>query len=264
MTKPKTKTEYNMDKLSFVGIIPARYASSRFPGKPLADIGGMTMIERVWRQACKALTNVCVATDDRRIFDAVQRFGGHAIMTSPMHKSGTDRCYEAYEKCGIAADVIINIQGDEPFIHEDQIREIMHCFDDPTAQIATLVRPFNPNDGFTTLADNTTPKVVFDTNMNALYFSRAVIPFVRGTDCSQWPEAADYYMHVGMYAYRADTLARITQLPQSSLEKAESLEQLRWLENGYRIKVGITHHESIGIDTPDDLKRAISMLNHNR
>ena len=214
--------------MTFIGIIPARYASSRFPGKPLADICGMSMIERVYRQASKELDDVFVATDDIRIADAVRNFGGRVVMTSTEHKSGTDRCREAYENIGSDADVVINIQGDEPFI-------------DPT-QMADLNYP---------------PIVPFDADMNALYFSRSIIPYVRNHQWEEWIYSTKYYTHVGMYAYRAQTLSEITKLPQSSLELAESLEQLRWLQNGYKIRVGITKSPTIGIDTPEDLERAI-------
>ena len=251
----------NMSKLKFTGIIPARYASTRFPGKPLAMIGDKSMIERVWCEVTKVLDEAYVATDDERIFNAVTAFGGKAIMTSPDHKSGTDRCYEAYINSGSDADVIINIQGDEPFIHEDQLREIKECFADEQTQIATLARKFNPALGFEALKDCTKPKLVADNNMNALYFSRSVIPFVRNAEESVWADSHPFYMHVGMYAYKASVLAEITKLPQSSLELAESLEQLRWLQNGYKIKVGLTDKETIGIDTPADLQKAIEFIN---
>lgn len=249
-----------MNNLSFIGIIPARYASSRFPGKPLAKIGNMTMIERVWRQAKKVLPDVCVATDDERIAQTVAQFGGVFIMTRSDHKSGTDRCYEAYLNAKSNADVVINIQGDEPFVHEEQICKIMECFDDPATQIATLARKFDSEGNYATLSDWTKPKLTIDNNCNALYFSRSVIPFVRNADPQTWPSVAQFYMHVGMYAYKIDVLEQITQLPVSSLEAAESLEQLRWLQNGYKIKVGITDKETIGIDTPDDLQRANQFL----
>lgn len=249
-----------MDNLSFIGIIPARYASSRFPGKPLAMIGDKPMIQRVYEQAKKVLADVYVATDDNRIYDAVESFGGKAVMTSDKHRSGTDRCHEAYRNVGSKADVVINIQGDEPFIHEEQIREIMECFDDPATQIATLVRKFDPSQGFDALNDCTKPKVVIDSNRNALYFSRSVIPFVRNAEKKDWPSETAFYMHVGMYAYKAAVLAEITKLPQSSLEIAESLEQLRWLQNGYTIKTGLTDKPTIGIDTPADLEKAIRYL----
>ena len=247
-------------QLQFIGIIPARYASTRFPGKPLADIGGTTMIERVYRQASKELEEVFVATDDNRIADAVKAFGGRVVMTSTEHRSGTDRCHEAYLNIKSNADVIINIQGDEPFIDPSQIAEIKRCFDHSGTSIATLVRPFDPQLGFEVLFDSSKPKVTFDVEMNAIYFSRSIIPYVRNHPWQQWLEHAQFYMHVGMYAYRADTLGEITRLPQSSLEIAESLEQLRWIENGYKIRVGITNTPTIGIDTPEDLERARQLV----
>lgn len=243
--------------MKFIGIIPARYGSSRFPGKPLADICGMTMIERVYRQASKELEEVVVATDDERILEAVETFGGKAVMTSADHRSGTDRCYEAYRNVNSDADAVINIQGDEPFIAPEQIAELKRCFESPTTELATLVRPVKPGTSFEKLSDPNTPKVVFDDEMNALYFSRSVIPYVRSCDKDEWAVKSRFYTHVGMYAYRAATLAAITKLPQGRLELAESLEQLRWLENGYKIKVGITELPTIGIDTPDDLAKAV-------
>lgn len=245
-----------MSKLTFAGFIPARYASTRFPGKPLADIGGMTMIERVYRQVSKALDEVYVATDDPRIVAAVEAFGGRVIMTGEHHRSGTDRCYEAYCNAGCTTDVIINIQGDEPFVDPSQIEAIKGCFDDRTTQIATLVRPFDPARGFDALFDKNTPKVVLDNEMNAMYFSRSIIPYVRGYEWNEWLDHTTYYTHIGMYAYRAEVLRQITTLPQSSLELAESLEQLRWLQNGYRIKCGVSTCPTIGIDTPEDLEQA--------
>ena len=217
------------NNLTFIGIIPARYASTRFPGKPLAMLGSMTMIERVYRQVSKALDRVVVATDDDRIMAAVEAFGGKAVMTSTEHRSGTDRCQEAYLKNGGGEDVIINIQGDEPFIQPDQLQAIMACFDDSTTDIATLVRPFDSSRPYSELENPNTPKVVLDNEMRARYFSRSVIPFVRGKEPDEWPAATQYYTHVGMYAYRAQVLEAITRLPQSPLELAESLEQLRWL-----------------------------------
>lgn len=243
--------------MKYIAIIPARYGSSRFPGKPLAVLGGKTVIQRVVEQAGKLLDEVYVATDDQRIFDAVEGFGGHAIMTRSDHKSGTDRIREALEKSGTQADVVINIQGDEPFIQPSQIETVMHCFDDPRTQIATLGKHFetmeaalNPN----------SPKIVTDLNGYALYFSRSVIPFVRGKEQKEWLEHFPYLKHIGLYAYRTEVLRQITELPQSPLEIAESLEQLRWLQNGYKIKVGLTDVETVGIDTPDDLKRAEALL----
>ncbi len=246
--------------MKYIGIIPARFASSRFPGKPLADINGKTLIRRVYEQVDGILDETVVATDDKRIADAVQSFGGNVIMTSEKHQSGTDRCYEAFTKTVGTFDVIINIQGDEPFIKPSQIEEIKECFRDPQTQIATLVKPFLPEDGFDALCNPNSPKVVINEQMQALYFSRSVIPFLRGKETSEWLKNHTFYKHIGLYAYKADILKQITSLPQTSLEKAESLEQLRWLENGYIIKVGITHEETIGIDTPEDLEKALKYL----
>lgn len=248
------------EQLSFIGIIPARYASTRFPGKPLAMLGGMAMIERVYRQVRLVLDRVVVATDDDRIMAAVTAFGGQAVMTSSEHRSGTDRCQEAYVKNGGHEDVIINIQGDEPFIQPDQLQAIMACFDDASTDIATLVRPFDAHRPYSELENPNSPKVVLDSEMRARYFSRSVIPYVRGHEREQWPSLTQYYTHVGMYAYRAAVLEAITRLPQSPLELAESLEQLRWLENGYTIKAGVTTTATIGIDTPQDLARAEQYL----
>lgn len=243
-----------------IGIIPARYASTRFPAKPLAMLGGKPVIQRVYEQVNGLLDYVAVATDDNRIFDAVRNFGGNVVMTSVNHKSGTDRCREAYTLCGGDYDVVVNIQGDEPFIHKSQIQSLIKCFNDPATDIATLVKPFLPSDGFEKLENVNSPKVVVDANMNALYFSRSIIPYQRNREKSEWLANHTYYKHIGLYAYRADVLDKITRLPQSSLELAESLEQLRWLENGYKIKVGITNVETIGIDTPDDLAMAEKFL----
>ena len=228
-------------------------------------LGGMTMIERVYRQVSLALDRVVVATDDDRIMAAVEAFGGKAVMTSTEHRSGTDRCQEAYLKNGGHEDVIINIQGDEPFIQPDQLQAIMACFDDEDTDIATLVRPFDPSRPYSELENSNTPKVVLDSQMRARYFSRSVIPYVRScNDREEWPTATQYYTHVGMYAYRATVLAEITRLPQSPLELAESLEQLRWLENGYTIKAGVTTTATIGIDTPEDLARAQRFLEQSQ
>lgn len=243
-----------------IGIIPARYQSSRFPGKPLARLGDMTMIERVTRQASKALDRVIVATDDERIYDEVRRFGGEVVMTSPEHRSGTDRVAEAYRKSGAAADVIVNIQGDEPFVEPQQISQLTSLFDDPTTDIATLVRPFDAARGFEALFDPNLVKVVTADNGDALYFSRSVIPYVRGVEWKQWLDKTRYLTHVGMYAYRPAVLDRIVRLPQSPLEISESLEQLRWLQAGYRIATAETTFDNIGIDTPADLEAAIAKL----
>ena len=246
--------------MKFIGIIPARYASTRFPAKPLAMLGGKPVIQRVYEQVKSVMDDVFVATDDERILSVVKSFGGKAIMTREDHKSGTDRCYEAYQKCGIEADVVINIQGDEPFIQPSQIQTLQRCFDEVSTQIATLVKPFTPADGLETLQNPNSPKVVVSDDWRALYFSRSVIPYLRGIDQNEWLLRHTFYKHIGLYAYRTDTLGEITRLPQSTLEKAESLEQLRWLDNGYIIRVGTTDVETIGIDTPDDLKKAEEFL----
>jgi 3-deoxy-manno-octulosonate cytidylyltransferase (CMP-KDO synthetase) len=245
----------------FIGIIPARYASSRFPGKPLAMIGGKSMIERVYLQASKVLEETWVATDDERIKLAVEAFGGKVVMTSPSHRSGTDRCSEAAviitEGRPDPATVIINIQGDEPFIKPQQINSLMQCFTGPDVRIATLVRKVPPGE----ILDNPNqPKVVLSLSMDAIFFSRSVIPFFRDALPHEWNKSHDYYKHIGLYGYRSDALLEITKLPQSPLELAESLEQLRWIENGYRIRCAVTPWESMGIDTPEDLERAEKML----
>ncbi len=250
--------------MNFVGIIPARYASTRFPGKPLAKLGGKTVIERVYRQVSKVLDYVYVATDSEQIFNTVMSFGGNAIMTSPNHKSGTDRVEEAVNKTGKKFDVVVNIQGDEPFIHESQIKTICECFDDPQTMIATLGRPFSNNDTIAELENPNSPKIVCDNNNFAMYFSRSIIPYIRNVEKQEWLNSFNYLKHIGLYAYRRNVLSEITQLKQSSLEIAESLEQLRWLQNGYKIKVGITEIETIGIDTPEDLQKAEEFLNKNR
>ncbi len=246
--------------MKYIGIIPARYASTRFPGKPLAMLGGKTVIQRVYEQVRDSLDEAYVATDDERIEKAVKAFGGKVVMTSELHKSGTDRCYEAFTKIGTGYDVVVNIQGDEPFIQPSQLESIKACFDDATTHIATLVKPFTVSDSFEALENVNSPKVVVNRNWNALYFSRSIIPFTRNSDKKDWLKQHTYYKHIGLYAYRAEVLKEITALPQSSLEVAESLEQLRWLENGYNIKVGVTDVETIGIDTPEDLIKAESFL----
>ena len=246
--------------MKFIGIIPARYASTRFPGKPLALLGGMTVIERVYRRACLELDDVAVATDDARIAEAVRAFGGVAVMTSAEHRSGTDRVCEAYHRLGSDADVIINIQGDEPFIAPEQIAALKKCFDRVGTEIATLVRPFDPARGFDALFNANTPKVVMDNNGDALMFSRSIIPYVRSYPWEEWLGHQQFYTHVGIYAYRHNILDQITKLPQTSLEIAESLEQLRWLQNGYRIATAETIQPTIGIDTPEDLVNAEKYL----
>jgi 3-deoxy-manno-octulosonate cytidylyltransferase (CMP-KDO synthetase) len=243
--------------MKFIGIIPARYASTRFPGKPLAMLGGRTVIQRVYEQAAAVLEEAYVATDDERIFKAVEEFGGRVIMTRQDHKSGTDRIEEAAEKIGTQADVIINIQGDEPFIQKSQIETLKSLFENSETQIGTLGKKFESIEAAT---NPNSPKIVTDKNGFALYFSRSVIPYIRGKEQAEWLQHFPFLKHLGLYAYRRDVLRQITQLPQSPLEMAESLEQLRWLENGYRIRVGLTDMETVGIDTPDDLRRAEEFL----
>ena len=248
--------------MKFIAVIPARYASTRFPGKPLAILGGKTVIERVYEQVSKVIDEVYVATDDERIRQTVEGFGGKAVMTSSDHKSGTDRIEEAVEIIGTDADVVVNVQGDEPFIHESQIRTVCECFNDEATQIATLGKPFGrtPSD-IDAIENPNSPKIAVSKNGYALYFSRSVIPFCRGKQRESWPESFPYLKHIGLYAYRREVLHEVTLLPQGELEKAESLEQLRWLENGYKIKVGTTDIETVGIDTPEDLAKAETILN---
>ena len=250
--------------MKFIAIIPARYASSRFPGKPLADMDGKPMIQRVYEQVKKSIQDVYVATDDERILKAVESFGGKAIMTSITHRSGTDRCNEAYNKIGQSFDVVLNIQGDEPFIYPEQIELLRNCFSDDSVEIATLVKPFEQTDGLLALQSPSTPKVVLSKKNEAIYFSRSIIPFIRDVEKVKWPSHHIFYKHIGIYGYRTNVLQEITQLSPGVLEQAESLEQLRWIENGYKIKVGITTHDTIGIDTPEDLQHAIRHLQLNK
>lgn len=255
----------NFVAMKYIAIIPARYASSRFPGKPLAMLGGKTVIQRVVEQVATVLDEVYVATDDERIRQAVEAFGGKVVMTRSDHQSGTDRICEALDTLypdsqlpeSSQPDVVINIQGDEPFIQPSQIETVMRCFDDAETQIATLGKPF---DNMEAVKNPNSPKIVVDNRHYAMYFSRSVIPFVRGKEESEWLSHYPFLKHLGLYAYRTDVLHEITRLPQSSLELAESLEQLRWLQNGYRIKVGLTDVETVGIDTPEDLQRAEQFL----
>ena len=239
--------------MKFIGIIPARYASTRFPGKPLALLGGKPVIQHVYEKVAAVLEAAYVATDDERIYDVVKSFGGQVVMTRTDHKSGTDRIEEAIEKIGGEWDVVVNVQGDEPFVAKSQLDTICHCFDDPTTQIATLGKPFESMEA---VQNPNSPKIVVDNMGFAMYFSRSVIPYVRGKEKSSWLTHYPFLKHLGIYAYRKDVLRQVTQLPQSSLEIAESLEQLRWLQNGFKIKVGTTDVETVGIDTPQDLERA--------
>lgn len=246
--------------MKFIAIIPARYASTRFPAKPLAMLGGKPIIQRVYERVASVIDNTIIATDDERIKSAVEAFGGRVVMTSTHHRSGTDRCFEAYTIAGADSDVVINVQGDEPFIDPSQLRSLMACFDDPTTDIATLVKPFTPEMGIEALRNPNSPKVVVGANHQALYFSRSVIPYLRGIDESEWLSHHTFYKHIGLYAYRADVLRQISAMAPGHLEQAESLEQLRWLEAGLAIKVGETNIETIGIDTPEDLARAEAFL----
>jgi 3-deoxy-manno-octulosonate cytidylyltransferase (CMP-KDO synthetase) len=242
-----------------VGIIPARYASTRFPGKPLVDIHGKSMIRRVYEQAKKAssLSRVIIATDDERIEKEVMKFGGEVCMTSAEHPSGTDRCAEVVTAMKLDCRAVVNIQGDEPFIDPAQIDLLSSCFNDPRTQLATLIRKihspevlFNPN----------SPKVITDKDGFAIYFSRQAIPYVRGAEPHEWLKKITFYQHIGIYGYQVDCLHEITKLAPSILEKAESLEQLRWIENGYKIKTAVTEFETLAIDTPDDLQAILERV----
>ena len=251
--------------MKFIGIIPARYASTRFPGKPLAMLGGKPVIQRVYEQVVSVLGEAYVATDDERIRQTVEGFGGIAVMTRTDHKSGTDRIEEAVEKLEASSEwreereetVIINVQGDEPFIQRSQLETVKGLFDDAQVQIGTLGKPFETMEA---VENPNSPKIITDLNGYAMYFSRSVIPFIRGKEREEWIGHFPFLKHIGLYAYRREVLAEITKLPQSPLELAESLEQLRWLQNGYRIKVGLTDVETVGIDTPEDLQRAEALL----
>lgn len=243
--------------MKIIGIIPARYASTRFPGKPLVDINGKTMIQRVYEQASSSdlLSKVVVATDDDRIYNHVQDFGGNALMTDVGHTNGTTRCNEIVsilENSGESFDVVINIQGDEPMIEPEQINMVASIFNNPEAQIGTLAKKISDTKE---LFDQNVVKVTMSNNRKALYFSRQPIPFCRGTENDDWLNITDYYKHIGIYGYRTEILKQITNLPLGKLEMAESLEQLRWLENAINIYVDITDFESIAIDTPEDLRK---------
>lgn len=250
--------------MKFIAIIPARYASTRFPAKPLAMLDGKLIIQRVYERVEKVFPTLCVATDDERIKHAVEAFGGVAVMTSTSHRSGTDRCYEAYCKMKSDADVVVNVQGDEPFIAPSQLHTIMDCFNDETTEIATLVKPFTNEATIEQIENPNSPKVVMSNDGYALYFSRSIVPYLRGIPKEEWPKHHNYLKHIGLYAYKADVLKCITSMPQGNLEQCESLEQLRWLQAGLRIKVGTTDVETIGIDTPEDLNRAEAFLKSHK
>ena len=244
--------------MKILGIIPARFASTRFPEKALVDIGGKSMVQRVYEQASKStvLTKVIIATDHIKIYEHVKGFGGEVVMTSENHQSGTDRCMEALQQLGSNFDFVINIQGDEPFIKPEQIALLAQTLTSDT-ELATLAKKITDQE---TLFNSNTPKVIWNNKMEAIYFSRQTIPFLRGVSQTEWLSNKDFYKHIGIYAYRTDILKEITQLKTSSLENSESLEQLRWLENGYKIKIAITEFETIGIDTPEDLKKIQDLI----
>ncbi|MFV0365974.1 MAG: 3-deoxy-manno-octulosonate cytidylyltransferase [Mangrovibacterium sp.] len=246
--------------MNFLAIIPARFQSTRFPGKPLEKLAGKYIIQHVYEKASENFQHVWVATDDDRIAKAVQDFGGKVVMTDANHPSGTDRVAEAARKLKseIDFDVVVNIQGDEPFVCAEQLDAIKQCFKDDATQIATLVKRVEDAE---TLFNPNRPKVVFSSRNFALLFSRSTIPYVRGVEREQWLSKQSFFYHLGMYAYRAEVLQTLTKLKPSNLELAESLEQLRWLEAGYKIKIAETAHESIGIDTPEDLQKAQEFWN---
>jgi 3-deoxy-manno-octulosonate cytidylyltransferase (CMP-KDO synthetase) len=251
-----------------IGIIPARYASTRFPGKPLAIIAGKPMIQWVYERASEVFEWCFVATDDDRIKKVVEGFGGKVVMTSEQHKSGTDRCSEALDiiqsSYNQKFDVVVNIQGDEPFIQPQQLGKLLDCFNDNQVQIATLVKAFSPDED---IFNPNSPKVIINSKRQAIYFSRSVIPFIRGKEKDEWQKSHKFFKHIGLYAYRTDILKKITRLKQTPLELAESLEQLRWIENGFSITVAETDMETIAVDTAEDLERvkqqAIKILKDN-
>jgi 3-deoxy-manno-octulosonate cytidylyltransferase (CMP-KDO synthetase) len=244
--------------MSVIGIIPARYGSTRFPGKPLAQIRGKSMLQRVYEQACKSsrLGAVVIATDDERIEKHAREIGAEVLLTSPDHPSGTDRCYEAYSLHGGEFDYVLNIQGDEPFLHPDQIDSVAASCNGIVEIVTQMIRCTDPE----LLQDPGEVKIVLNRRGEAMYFSRQMIPFIRNAEAPQWHKHFTYYRHVGMYAYRTDILKKITAIPPSPLEKAESLEQLRWLEGGFRIKCVETHHESHCVDQPADIERLLKLF----
>lgn len=247
--------------MEILALIPARYASTRFQGKPLADIDGKSMIQRVYEQSLKAFQYVYVATDDERIFKHIEDAGYKAVMTSDKHKSGTDRCAEALEtiqnEIKIKFDVVVNIQGDEPFINPQQLRLLVNAFEEKETQIATLIKKIEKEPD---LFDPNKPKVIIDNKGKAIYFSRSTIPYIRNHQQNEWLKNHIFYKHIGLYAYRANVLKEITRIHISSLEQAESLEQLRWIENGYYIQTRLTDMETYSIDTPEDLKQVLKMI----
>ena len=239
-----------------LAIIPARYASTRFPAKPLVLLGGKPIIQWVYERVAQCVEYTYVATDDERIYNAVKGFGGEVVMTSSEHRCGTDRCCEVLEKLNLDVDIVINIQGDEPFVDREHIELLKQGFESEETDIVTLAIPFSEVGGIEALENPNSPKVVIDPSGHALYFSRSVIPYIRGVERSEWLKHHTFYKHIGMYAFRPNVLRARTSLPQTPLEKLEMLEQLRWLESGYKIKIGITDIETVGIDTPEDLVKA--------
>ena len=246
--------------MRIAAIIPARYHSTRLPAKPLQKLGGKSIIEWVYHAVKAVIEDVVVATDDVRIAEEVERFGGCAIMTSKAHRSGTDRCAEALTKMGSDYDVVINVQGDEPFIRREHIEALIECFNNPETEIATLAKPMTSAEDVADIHNPNSVKVVTDLRGRALYFSRAAIPYQRDVEQSEWSKHHTYLKHIGVYAFRAQTLKAVTSLDTSSLEQTEKLEQLRWLEHGYYISVAKTPYATMGIDTPEDLQRAEEML----
>lgn len=259
---PLGKTE-DGHRFQIIGIIPARFGSTRLAGKPLIDICGKTMIQRVYEQVKMTLDYVVVATDDKRIFDKVISFGGEVVMTAENHTTGTDRCLEALDifqkESKIKFDIVLNIQGDEPLLEPEQINSIISCFDDDKTEMATLVIPSSNQEEL-----NSGVFVVFDKNKDALYFSRSVIPFVRDNDFENWSENNIFYKHVGMYGFTPKSLKEFANMQEINLEKNEKLEQLRWLENGKKIKIAITNHNSIPVDTLEDVEKVIAMIEKSK
>ena len=252
---------FNLFTMKILAIIPSRYSSTRFPGKPLAVVKGIPMVVRVYQRAKEVFEDVCVATDDERIFKTVQNYGGVAVMTSTTHQSGTDRCLEGLKKYsamkGETFDVVVNVQGDEPFISPKQLKQLSDCFEDTKVEIATLVKR---GESATDVLDPNRPKVVINKENFALYFSRSEIPYNRASSLTdEIVQNGNYLLHIGLYGYRTEVLEKICSLEQSYLEKTESLEQLRWIENGLKIKVALSSETSYGIDTPEDLDKINAM-----
>lgn len=246
-----------------IAIIPARYGSSRFPGKPIAHIGSKTMIQRVYERAkmVPELSEVIVATDDERIIENIVSIGGKAVMTATTHQSGTERCAEVLQHLDDQPDIVLNVQGDVPFIELSHIQLVLNSFHRESTQISSLYTPIKD---LSTLSNPNAPKVVFDDHSNAIYFSRSPIPYLRDVEKPDWPASFDYYKHIGIYGFRNQVLKEIVQLPVGRLEMAENLEQLRWLENGYKIYLSETDVESLAIDTHEDLSRVLAKMQGDR